>query len=60
MMKRILLLLITACVALAANARKTIVEDVVIDSLYYNLYETENGQYEAEVGAGDRYWKYDN
>ena len=59
-MKRILLLLITACVALAANARKTIVEDVVIDSLYYNLYETENGQYEAEVGAGDRYWKYDN
>lgn len=49
MTKRILLLLMTACLALAANARKTIAEDVVIDSLYYNLYETESGQYEAEV-----------
>ena len=49
MMKRILLLLMTAFVALAANARETIVEDVVIDSLYYDLYETESGQYEAEV-----------
>lgn len=60
MTKRILLLLMTACVALAANARKTIAEDVFIDSIYYNLYETESGQYEAEVADGDRYWEYDN
>ena len=59
MMKRILLLLMAACVALAANARKTIAEDVFIDSIYYNLYETESGQYEAEVGRA-RYWWYDN
>ena len=53
MTKRILLLLMTACLALAANARKTIAEDVVIDSIHYNLYETESGQYEAKVVNGD-------